>query len=69
MIGCWMAQAAAADRMATFLMGRVADESMGVALQAATDHPVAKILNPARKVVFSRALKVADWAKHHHSRR
>jgi dihydrofolate reductase len=28
----------------------------------ATDHPFAPILNAARKVVFSRTLKTADWA-------
>jgi dihydrofolate reductase len=44
------------------IMGRVAYEGMSAALQAATDHPVARILNPARKVVFSRTLKNADWA-------
>jgi dihydrofolate reductase len=44
------------------IMGRVAYESMAAALTTATDHPVAPILNPARKVVFSRTLKTADWA-------
>ena len=44
------------------IMGRAAYESMAAALPAATDHPVAAILNPARKVVFSRTLKTADWA-------
>jgi len=44
------------------LMGRVAYEAMAAALSTSTDHPVAKILNPARKVVFSRTLKTADWA-------
>src|SRR5438067_4559269 len=44
------------------IMGRVAYESMAAALQKDTEHPVAKILNPARKVVFSRTLKTADWA-------
>ena len=43
-------------------MGRVAYESMSAALTTATDHPVGEILNPARKVVFSRTLKTADWA-------
>src|SRR5437667_4725683 len=43
-------------------MGRVAYEAMAAALPAATDHPVGVILNPARKVVFSRTLKTADWA-------
>ena len=44
------------------IMGRVAYESMAAALQKDTEHPVAKILNPARKVVFSRTLKTAGWA-------
>ena len=44
------------------IMGRVAYESMAAALTTATDHPVGDILNPARKVVFSRTLKTADWA-------
>src|SRR5437667_8295118 len=43
-------------------MGRVAYEAMAAALPAATDHPFADILNAARKVVFSRTLKTADWA-------
>ena len=44
------------------IMGRVAYEHMAAALTTATDHPVGDILNPARKVVFSRTLKTADWA-------
>src|SRR5207248_2321706 len=44
------------------IMGRVAYESMAAALTTATDHPVGDILNPARKVVFSRTLKTAEWA-------
>ena len=44
------------------IMGRVAYESMAAALPTAADHPVGEILNPARKVVFSRTLKTADWA-------
>jgi dihydrofolate reductase len=44
------------------IMGRVAYEAMAAALTTATDHPVAHILNPARKVVFSRTLNTADWA-------
>ena len=44
------------------IMSRVAYESMAAALQKDTEHPVAKILNPARKVVFSRTLKTAGWA-------
>jgi dihydrofolate reductase len=43
-------------------MGGAAYESMAAVLPTATDHPVAYILNPARKVVFSRTLKTADWA-------
>ena len=31
-------------------------------MTTATDHPFAPILNAARKVVFSRTLKTADWA-------
>src|SRR5437879_621983 len=49
-------------RAYSHIMGRVAYEAMAVALSTATDHPVADILNPARKVVFSRTLKTADWA-------
>ena len=30
--------------------------------EKSTDHPFAPILNAARKVVFSRTLKTADWA-------
>jgi dihydrofolate reductase len=41
------------------IMGRVAYESIAAAQQAAPDHP---ILTPARKIVFSRTLKTADWA-------
>ena len=44
------------------LMGRTAYEAMAGSLPTATDHPVADILNLARKVVFSRTLKTADWA-------
>ena len=44
------------------IMGRVSYESISAALTKDTDHPVAKILTPARKVVFSRTLKTADWA-------
>jgi len=43
------------------IMGRVAYEAMTAALSAAPDHPVAEILNPARKVVFSRTLQTAGW--------
>jgi len=44
------------------IMGRVAYEAMAAALPPARDHPVGKILNPARKVVFSHSLKTAEWA-------
>jgi dihydrofolate reductase len=44
------------------IMGRTAYESIAAAMTMATDHPVAPILNAARKVVFSRTLKTADWA-------
>ena len=44
------------------IMGRVAYESMAAVLPTATNHPVAAILNPASKVVFSRTLKTAGWA-------
>ncbi|WP_441248608.1 dihydrofolate reductase family protein [Kitasatospora sp. McL0602] len=47
----------------THVMGRVAYEAMADALTKDTGHPVAEILNPARKVVFSRTLKTADWAR------
>jgi hypothetical protein len=35
---------------------------MAGALPAATDHPFTDILNAARKVVFSRSLRTAQWA-------
>ena len=44
------------------LMGRTAYEGIAGAMTAATDHPFAPILNAARKVVFSRTRKTADWA-------
>jgi dihydrofolate reductase len=44
------------------IMGRTAYESIAVAMTTNTDHPFAPILNTARKVVFSRTLKTADWA-------
>jgi dihydrofolate reductase len=43
------------------IMGRVAYEGMAAAQRAAPDHPAHAILTPARKVVFSRTLKTADW--------
>jgi dihydrofolate reductase len=44
------------------IMGRVAYQSMASYFPTATDDPNAEPLNAARKVVFSRTLKVADWA-------
>jgi dihydrofolate reductase len=44
------------------VMGRTAYEGISVAMTTSTDHPFAEILNAARKVVFSRTLKTADWA-------
>jgi dihydrofolate reductase len=45
------------------IMGRTAYESIAEAMTTtAADHPFAPILNAARKVVFSRTLKTADWA-------
>ncbi len=44
------------------IFGRTAYEGIGPAMTRATDHPFAPILNAARKVVFSRTLKTADWA-------
>ena len=44
------------------VMGRTAYEGTSVAMTTNTDHPFADILNAARKVVFSRTLKTADWA-------
>ncbi|MEV5559582.1 dihydrofolate reductase family protein [Nonomuraea wenchangensis] len=46
----------------THVMGRTSYESISKAMTTATDHPFAGILNPARKVVFSRTLKTAGWA-------
>lgn len=44
------------------IMGRVAYQSMASYFPTATDDPNAEPLNAARKVVFSRTLKNADWA-------
>jgi dihydrofolate reductase len=44
------------------IMGRTAYEGMAGSLPANPDHPWADIMNAARKVVFSRTLKTADWA-------
>jgi dihydrofolate reductase len=43
------------------IMGRVAYEAMAGALPTA-DHPFSGIMNAARKVVFSRTLRTAEWA-------
>jgi dihydrofolate reductase len=44
------------------IMGRTAYEGIAPAMTRSTDHPFAPILNAARKVVFSRTLKTAEWA-------
>src|SRR4029453_13040210 len=45
------------------IMGRTAYEAIFASMTTtATDHASAPILNAARKVVFSRTLKTADWA-------
>ena len=44
------------------IMGRTAYEAIARSMTTtATDHPFADILNAARKVVFSRTLKTAEW--------
>ena len=43
------------------IMGRTAYEAMAEALPTA-DHPFTGIMNAARKVVFSRTLRTAEWA-------
>jgi len=43
------------------IMGRTTYEAMAGALPTA-DHPFSGVMNAARKVVFSRTLKTADWA-------
>lgn len=43
------------------VMGRAAYEAMARALPAA-EHPFTPIMNAARKVVFSRTLRTAEWA-------
>jgi dihydrofolate reductase len=43
------------------IMGRTTYEAMAGALPTA-DHPFTGIMNAARKVVFSRTLKTAEWA-------
>jgi len=44
------------------IMGRTAYEGISRSMTTSTDHPFAPILNAARKTVFSRTLKTADWA-------
>jgi dihydrofolate reductase len=44
------------------IMGRTTYEGMTANLPTSPDQSVADILNPARKVVFSRTMKTADWA-------
>ncbi len=44
------------------IMSRTAYEATTESIKTATDHPFAPILNAARKVVFSRTLKTANWA-------
>ena len=44
------------------VMGRTAYEGIAPAMTTNIEHPFAPILNPARKVVFSRTLKTAEWA-------
>jgi dihydrofolate reductase len=43
------------------IMGRVVYQGMAEYFPTATDHPYADLINAARKVVFSRTLKTADW--------
>ena len=43
------------------IMGRAAYEGMAGALPTA-DHPFSGVMNAARKVVFSRTLRTAEWA-------
>jgi dihydrofolate reductase len=44
------------------VMGRTAYEGISRSMSTSVDHPFAPILNAARKVVFSRTVKTADWA-------
>ncbi len=44
------------------IMGRTAYEGIAESMTTNTDHPFAEILTAARKVVFSRTLKTAEWA-------
>jgi dihydrofolate reductase len=44
------------------IMGRVVYQGMSEYFPTAIDHPYADLINAARKVVFSRTLKTAEWA-------
>ena len=44
------------------IMGRNLYQGMAGFFPSAADHPYAEVMNTARKVVFSRTLKGADWA-------
>ena len=50
------------ERAYAHIMGRSVYEGMAGYFPTADDHPYADTLNAARKVVFSRTLKTADWA-------
>lgn len=50
------------QRAYAHIMGRTAYEGIAAAMTTATAHPFAPLLNAARKVVFSRTLRTADWA-------
>jgi len=45
-----------------YIMGRVHYQHLAESMRPPTDHPWADQFNAARKVVFSRTLKTADWA-------
>jgi dihydrofolate reductase len=50
------------ERAYAHIMGPAVYEGMASYFPTAADHPYADTLNAARKVVFSRTLKTADWA-------
>ena len=50
------------ERAYAHIMGRALYQGMSGYFPTAVDHPYADTLNAARKVVFSRTLKTADWA-------
>ena len=50
------------ERAYAHIMGRAVYLGMAGYFPTAVDHPYADALNAARKVVFSRTLKTADWA-------